>query len=319
MKKLALLALVAALATSCSDDETSIPQEDLQLATPALHMKVSTASGESPFTGVLTVMPCQPESSIYFGNYVNHRLTPFYGYYMVKDGEFYESSSNRELLLPMGDYNMIYWGTPKYEEPIYSNPAVREPSYSIGGDLSQQAFSLLKMSNDTTYYPVYDLVHAVQNVNIGTDELVASLQRVVAGIKVSVKNQEGSTLSSNIESVVIGITGIARELDFYTGQPQGDACTVAFPLVQSVDGTEMTNGTVMLFPSYGNPEFQMSIKLKNGTVKRFKQTLKSPLVANTKLTLNLTVGDIFTGDVSGDFTMEDWKEDNENIDVPIIE
>jgi hypothetical protein len=63
----------------------------------------------------------------------------------------------------------------------------------------------------------------------------------------------------------------------------------------------------------------MSIKLKNGTVKRFKQTLKSPLVANTKLTLNLTVGDIFTGDVSGDFTMEDWKEDNENIDVPIIE
>ena len=83
MKKLALLALVAALATSCSDDETSIPQEDLQLATPALHMRVSTASGESPFTGVLTVMPCQPESSIYFGNYVNHRLTPFYGYYMV--------------------------------------------------------------------------------------------------------------------------------------------------------------------------------------------------------------------------------------------
>ena len=55
MKKLALLALVAALATSCSDDETSIPQEDLQLATPALHMRVSTASGESPFTGVLTV------------------------------------------------------------------------------------------------------------------------------------------------------------------------------------------------------------------------------------------------------------------------
>lgn len=159
----------------------------------------------------------------------------------------------------------------------------------------------------------------MQNVNIGTDELVASLQRVVAGIKVSVKNQEGSTLSSNIESVVIGITGIARELDFYTGQPQGDACTVAFPLVRSVDGTEMTNGTVMLFPSYGNPEFQMSIKLKNGTVKHFKQTLKSPLVANTKLTLNLTVGDIFTGDVSGDFTMEDWKEDNENIDVPIIE
>ena len=118
---------------------------------------------------------------------------------------------------------------------------------------------------------------------------------------------------------MIGITGIARELDFYTGQPQGDACTVAFPLVRSVDGTEMTNGTVMLFPSYGNPEFQMSIKLKNGTVKHFKQTLKSPLVANTKLTLNLTVGDIFTGDVSGDFTMEDWKEDHENIDVPIIE
>lgn len=55
----------------------------------------------------------------------------------------------------------------------------------------------------------------------------------------------------------------------------------------------MSNATVMLFPSFGKPEFQMSIILKNGNVKSFKQTLNGPLEANSKLTLTLTLGDIF--------------------------
>ena len=41
----------------------------------------------------------------------------------------------------------------------------------------------------------------------------------------------------------------------------------------------MSNATVMLFPSFGKPEFQMSIILKNGNVKSFKQTLNGPLEA----------------------------------------
>ena len=36
-------------------------------------------------TGILTIMPCKAGTSIYYGNYINRKLTPFYGYYQVKD------------------------------------------------------------------------------------------------------------------------------------------------------------------------------------------------------------------------------------------
>jgi hypothetical protein len=74
---------------------------------------------------------------------------------------------------------MIYWGTPKYEEPIYAHPLMRDPVYILGEDMSRQHFSLFKMEADTTYYPVFDLVHAVQPANIGSEDLKASLKRVV--------------------------------------------------------------------------------------------------------------------------------------------
>lgn len=97
--------------------------------------------------------------------------------------------------------------------------------------------------------------------------------------------------------MTVRVTNIAGELNFYTGAPQGNPRTVAFPLVRSVDSTQMSNATVMLFPSFGKPEFQMSILLKNGNVKSFKQTLNAPLTANSKLTLTLTLGDIFSEEV----------------------
>ena len=185
--------------------------------------------------------------------------------------------------------------------------------------MSQQSLGLFRMSADTIYYPVFDLVYATQPVNIGSESLSGSLKRVVAGIKVVLKDKDNAVLSSSIDSVSVRITNIYSELNYYTGKPQGTPRTIAFPLIRSNDGTQMSNSTVMLFPSAGKPEFQLAIILKNGNVKSFRQALSSPLDANTKLTLTLSLGDIFSEESSGDFTVDDWNEKNENIDIPIIE
>ena len=314
MKKLVVFAVLAAIVASCADDNPPQIEKSSELVSPRLLMDVSTESGQSPLTGILTIMPCKAGTSIYYGNYINRKLTPFYGYYQVKDGAFYNDGVNRELSLPAGLYNMIYWGTPKYEEPIYAHPLMRDPVYILGEDMSRQHFSLFKMEADTTYYPVFDLVHAVQPANIGSEDLKASLKRVVTGLKVIIKDK-----NNGIHSMVVRITNIAGELNFYTAAPQGSPRTVAFPLVRSVDGTQMSNATVMLFPSFGKPEFQMSIILKNGNVKSFKQTLNGPLEANSKLTLTLTLGDIFSEESSGEFTLDNWNEESQTIDVPSLD
>lgn len=322
MKKLvvfAVFAVLAAIVASCADDNPPQIEKSSELVSPRLLMDVSTESGQSPLTGILTIMPCKAGTSIYYGNYINRKLTPFYGYYQVKDGAFYNDGVNRELSLPAGLYNMIYWGTPKYEEPIYAHPLMRDPVYILGEDMSRQHFSLFKMEADTTYYPVFDLVHAVQPANIGSEDLKASLKRVVTGLKVIIKDKNNGILSASIDSMVVRITNIAGELNFYTAAPQGSPRTVAFPLVRSVDGTQMSNATVMLFPSFGKPEFQMSIILKNGNVKSFKQTLNGPLEANSKLTLTLTLGDIFSEESSGEFTLDNWNEESQTIDVPSLD
>lgn len=319
MKKLAVLTVFVALVASCADDNPPKAVDNGGLVSPDLQMDIVTANGQSPLTGILTIMPCNNGTSIYFGNYVNRKLTPFYGYYRVKDGTFYHDAVNRELSLPTGTHNMIYWGTPKYEEPIYAHPALKDPAYVIGEDMSKQSFGLYRMLPDTTYYPTFDLVHTVQSANIGSEDLKASLKRVVTGLKVIIKNKDNGILSSSIDSMAVRVTNIAGELNFYTGAPQGSPRTVAFPLVRSVDGTQMSNATVMLFPSFGKPEFQMSIILKNGNVKSFKQTLNGPLEANSKLTLTLTLGDIFSEESSGEFTLDNWNEESQTIDVPSLD
>ena len=211
MKKLVVFAVLAAIVASCADDNPPQIEKSSELVSPRLLMDVSTESGQSPLTGILTIMPCKAGTSIYYGNYINRKLTPFYGYYQVKDGAFYNDGVNRELSLPAGLYNMIYWGTPKYEEPIYAHPLMRDPVYILGEDMSRQHFSLFKMEADTTYYPVFDLVHAVQPANIGSEDLKASLKRVVTGLKVIIKDKNNGILSSSIDSMVVRITNIAGE------------------------------------------------------------------------------------------------------------
>lgn len=320
MRKLMLFAAVAALLASCADDNPPMVVDTGALITPKLYATVeNTNNTQSPLTGILTISPCQPNSAIYYGNYVGGKLTPLYGYYNVKDGDFYQDAYNREISLPAGTYNMVYWGTPKYETPIYSSPTVVEPVYVTGSDMSKQTYSMRKVAADTTYYPVFDLVHAVKQTNIGSENLSAKLNRVVAGIKVIVKDKNNGILSSSIDSMYVHITGIATSLNFYTAQPGTATGSVAFPLVRSTDGTQMSNATVMLFPSIGKPVFKMFIRLKNGTVKTFQQTLESPMTANTKLTLTLTLGDIFSEESSGSFTIDNWEEESQTIDVPVLD
>lgn len=89
MKKLVVFAVLAAIVASCADDNPPQIEKSSELVSPRLLMDVSTESGQSPLTGILTIMPCKAGTSIYYGNYINRKLTPFYGYYQVKDGAFY--------------------------------------------------------------------------------------------------------------------------------------------------------------------------------------------------------------------------------------
>lgn len=107
-------------------------------------------------------------------------------------------------------------GTPQYQTPIYAHPAIKEAAHSIGADMSKQSLGLFRISADTIYYPVFDLVYATQPVNIGSESLSGSLKRVVAGIKVVLKDKDNAVLSSSIDSVSVRITNIYSELNYYT-------------------------------------------------------------------------------------------------------
>lgn len=320
MKRLIVLAIAAVpLFTGCLDDHNCPADNDTPpaaLVTPDLDIKLS--STQDPMTGILEAYPCVDGSSIYFGNYIENKLTPFPGYYKLRDGDIY-GKSNRFVTLPIGIYNMIYWGTAKPEMPIYNNPAVREPQISVGEDLSKQYFSLRKVVADTTYFPTFDFVYAVKSIDIGVEDLSASMQRVVAGLQVIVKNKDNSKLSATIANMVVTIGSISEKINVYTAELENPTCTVEFPLTISADGTQMSNDAVMLFPSGPNPMLTLLINLKNGNVKTFQQALDGPLKANSHLILTLTLGDVFSDQNSGTFTVDNWQEEHQTIDIPTLE
>ena len=229
------------------------------------------------------------------------------------------SDNNREVSLPVGKYNIVYWGTPKYEEPIHTTPAIDEPGLSIGSDLSKLYFGLRQYNKDTTYIPVYDLVHTNKEVNIGQEDLEANMERVVAGLKVIVKTKNNAVINSNITDMQVLIGGIAEKINLYTAEPENKTKTVKFDLVRSVDNTEMSNAMVMVFPSAPNPLLTLLITLKDGSVHTLSKNLESTLVANTRLTVNIVIGDIFAGGSSGNFTIDNWNESSETIEFPVVD
>lgn len=317
MKRLFFLSALAIFVfTGCSSDDLTMNNggEGDDLVTPEVDVAVNA---QGPMTGTLEVFPCSANSSIYYGNYFNGILNPIPGMYALANGAV-SGTPVRSILLPVGNYNMLYWGTTQAGEIITSNPRLNGPRLTLGGDLSQQYFSLVQSSSDTTYLPVVDLAYAVVPTYIGTDKLSAVLKRQTAGLQVIVKNSDNTALDSSIDSMSVRIGGIAEKLNMYTAAPVNQTKTVAFPLTLSADGMQMSNAAVMLFSSAESPLFQLIITLKNGTVKTFKQPLSNPLKINTMLTLTLSIGDLFSEEETGSFTVDSWEAESENIDIPSI-
>ena len=311
-----LLLLGSCCSKSNSDEKFELPTDDL--VTPQIVARITEqVSNDIPFTGILEVYPCYPGTSQYYGNYLNGKRMVFGGFYTIVQGDVF-GSSNRELHLPVGTYNMVYWGTPKHEEPIHNAPEMSEPGMTEGVDLSTLYFSL-RPYGDGTYKPVYDLVHAVQEADIGLENLQSSLMRVSAGLIVNLKQKNNAVFSSNVTDVKVLIGGIAEKLNFYTAEPVNQTKTVRFDLFLSEDGTTMSNPTVMLFPSAPNPTLELVVTLADNSVHRLSQTLTSSLAANTLLTLDIVIGEILSEGSPGDFTITEWNEESETIEFPNIE
>ena len=85
MKKLMLLTLLSTfIFYSCSDDDscTTCKEDNGNLVTPDLSVTLSDT--QSPMTGVLEAYPCQAGGAIYYGNYIEGKLTPFPGMYYLQ-------------------------------------------------------------------------------------------------------------------------------------------------------------------------------------------------------------------------------------------
>lgn len=166
--------------------------------------------------------------------------------------------------------------------------------------------------------PVYDYLHAVNPIKVGTDKMQATLKHAVAGLKVTLTNKNGDKMDSNIASARILVGNIASRLNYYTAEPSDFTKTVAFPLSMSADSMSMSaNSTVMVFPSSANPPLTILLTLKNGQVKHFQKPLANTLTAGNRLSLTITLGDIYSEETSANgFEVANWTESSETIDIP---
>lgn len=306
------------LVPSCKKEDINAGGGGPELVTPSISARLTEqVIQDQPFTGILEIYPCDYGTSVYYGNYVNGSLMPLGGYYTIVKGDIF-GENNRRLHLPIGKYTMVYWGTPKHEEPIDNRPVISSPGLRERVDVSGLYFAL-RPYGDGTYCPTFDLVHAIQDVNIGKEDITAPLMRVTAGLKINLRKEDQSAFSEEITNIRVEIGGIAEKLNFFTAEAENTTKTVRFDLQRSADGTLMSNPTVMLFPSSPAPKLDIIITLKDGSVHKASQTLTSGLSANTLLTLDITVGKILPEGNPGDFSITDWNEENETINFPVIE
>lgn len=310
-----MLAVAAVLSACSKDDDEKGGGKVEKLVTPEL---ASVYVGEStPFTGGLSVLPCLKGTSTYYGNFnktdeLNTR-NPFYG---ISKGEVV--SLLIPVKLPLGTYNFVYWGVTKNasSDSIFGASAIQDPPLRIGTNLAQSDYRLRKYNNpDTTYYPVFDYVFARQDIVVGTDKMEATLARAVAGLKVTLINQNGTKINPGIASARILVGSIAYQMNYYTATPSDFTKTIAFPIAVSADSLQMSaNSTVMLFPSGNAPLLTILLTLKNGQVKKYQKPLAAPFTAGNRLTLTITMGEIFSGGTSSEgFEVKDWKETTETI------
>ncbi|WP_455639589.1 FimB/Mfa2 family fimbrial subunit [Parabacteroides sp.] len=322
MNKLVFCTLLSILFLgSCSKDDDCHCVNNNDLISPELaDIKVATGGQSTAFTGVLMVYPCEGDSSLYYGNYsAKGDLWPVNATYSIKDGSVYKASV--PVRLPLGDYNFLYWGLAKNSQTdsVYDASAIKEPGLRLGANLSELYLTMYQEGyGDTTYMPVYDYLHAVNPIKVGTDKMQATLKHAVAGLKVTLTNKNGTKMDSSIGSARILVGNIASRLNYYSAEPSDFTKTVAFPLSMSADSMSMSaNSTVMVFPSSANPPLTILLTLKNGQVKRFQKPLASALTAGNRLSLNITLGDLYSEETSSDgFEVLNWTESTETINFP---
>lgn len=315
------LLITTAFLSACSKDDDCYCVNNNDLISPELaEMKVATGASITAFTGALMVYPCRENSGFYYGNYTaDGTLYPVNATYSIKDGSVYKALA--PVRLPLGDYNFLYWGISKNSQTdsVYDVAAIKEPGLRLGADLSELYMTLQKNNyKDTTYMPVYDFLHTVNPIRVGTDKMEATLKHVMAGLKVTLTNKNGDKMDSSIASASIQVSTIAFQMNYYTAKPSNFTKTIAFPLSMSADSLSMSaNSTVMLFPSADNPPLTILLVLRNGQTKRFEKPLENALVAGNRLTLNITLGQLYSEETSSNgFEVENWTETNETIDFP---
>lgn len=313
--------LIAALLSGCSKDDDCRCVTNDDLISPELaEMTVSSGGATTAFTGVLMVYPCLDDSSLYYGNYTNTgSLRPYNAIYSIKDGSVYDASI--PVRLPLGDYTFLYWALSRNSQTdsVYDAANITEPGLRLGADLSELYMTMKKGNyQDTTYMPVFDFMHAVSPIKVGTDKMKATLRHASAGLKVILTNKNGDKMNSSIASARILIGNIAYRLDYFTAEPSDFTKTVAFPLDMSADSLSMsTNSTVMVFPSSAKPPLTILLTLKNGQVKHFQKPLANVLTAGNRLNLDITLGDLYSEETSSDgFEVVNWTESSETIDFP---
>lgn len=315
MKKFVLPLLLVPLFMSCRVDHDYCDRHenhdhDHDLGT----IKLNVTQGDRPFDGILDIFSCRDSTFDYVGNYNHDRPSVLNPSCLVSNGSI--STWSLPLLLPVGEYNIVYWGvysgTPIYERSYMMSPALR-----IGANLAELYWTLRKNSGGQTYMPVLDQVIAVRKTEVGGNAISVDLQRVVAGLTVVVQNRDASAFDETIQSFDVTVGGIAEGVNVTTGEPRNQTKIVAFNLTMSKDRLSATNKVAMVYPSAPRPQVKITAKLANGTSKSYTTNLENSLDANVMQKVTVMVSDILSGDPGGStFSVESWVESSEVIDAP---
>lgn len=307
MKTINLSILVIAI-TLISCKKADISDHRNTLITPIMEF----TELENPYSGLLAVYPCSDNSSIYYGNYIKSKLSTVYGNYVIGNGSI--TMSNPAITLPIGNYNLLYWGISKTITQAYENPATMNPPLTLGADTKNLSFSLRQYTADTTYYPTFDYVFSSRETLIGTENLSVPLVRVVAAIDLQVVKESDSELDPSVDKIEILISNVAYKLNLFNATPSEFNKTIKFPLTISLNRKTAISNTVTTFPSIVKPNVAIVITLKNGKQKIYRTTLTNILTAGTHIKIAVKMGEIFSEETSGNgFTVSSWNEESETI------
>ncbi len=299
----------------CSNDDECYNEANSKLGnlvSPELF--VTELNTNIPYSGILDIYPCVSGTSTYYGNYRNGQLSPLNPIYTIASGSI--QNYVRPLLLPVGTYTLLYWGVASAgADGTYDYPASTEPALVLNEDMSSQYYGLRQYSSDTICYPIYDYVFAVKQVDLGSENIAVALQRKTAGINVTLKNEDSSSLATSIDSVRVYVGNLAEKVNVYNGSYENYTKTVMIPL--TISGTQAVNKTAMVLPSDVPPYFRVEIDLKNGETKKYETHLSSILSPGTKLSIIMVSNIIFSETTEGSgFEVSDWTETEETITLP---